>query len=77
MVASELYGRAFKKKPASAPLSPDNLQQEIGLHRFTHLLINYDHAELAEKLPDFHKDPFDRMLIAQAIIENNGIGEQG
>ncbi len=39
------------------------------LHRFTPLPINYDHAELAGKLPDIHRDPFGRMLIAQAIIE--------
>ena len=49
--------------------TPDNLQEEIELHRFTPLQINFDHAELAGKLPDIHKDPFDRMLIAQAIIE--------
>ncbi len=49
--------------------APDNLQEEIKLHRFTPLPINYDHTELAGKLPDIHRDPFDRMLIAQAIIE--------
>jgi len=49
--------------------APDNLQEEIKLHRFTPLPINYDHAELAGKLPDIHRDPFDRMLIAQAITE--------
>jgi PIN domain nuclease of toxin-antitoxin system len=48
---------------------PDNLHQEIKLHRFTELNINFEHALLAGKLPDIHKDPFDRMLIAQAIIE--------
>lgn len=49
--------------------TPDNLLEEIKLHRFTPLHINHDHAQLAEKLPDIHKDPFDRILIAQAIIE--------
>ncbi len=48
---------------------PDNLQEEIQLHRFTPLHITYDHAELAGNLPSYHKDPFDRMLIAQAITE--------
>ena len=57
------------KKAMGKLETPDNLQQEIALHRFTPLQINYDHAELAGKLPDIHKDPFDRMLIAQAIIE--------
>jgi len=48
---------------------PDNLIEEIEIHRFTQLSMNFDHAKLAGKLPDIHKDPFDRMLIAQAMIE--------
>ena len=48
---------------------PDNLQQELRQHRFTPLSINHDHAELAAQLPAIHRDPFDRMLIAQAISE--------
>jgi PIN domain nuclease of toxin-antitoxin system len=34
------------------------------------LLITADHAIRAGSLPGPHKDPFDRMLIAQAIAEN-------
>ena len=49
--------------------APDNLLEEIRLHRFTPLQINLDHAQLAGKLPHIHKDPFDRMLIGQAIVE--------
>ncbi len=48
---------------------PDNLVDEIRIHRFTPLDINYDHAQLAGNLPYIHKDPFDRILIAQAITE--------
>ena len=48
---------------------PDNLLEEIKIHRFTMLDINFEHAQLAGQLPDIHKDPFDRMLIAQSIIE--------
>ena len=48
---------------------PGNLDEEIKLHRFTHLAMNCEHAQLAGELPAIHKDPFDRMLIAQAIIE--------
>ena len=32
--------------------------------------ITMDHAERAGGLPGTHKDPFDRMLIAQAQAEN-------
>jgi PIN domain nuclease of toxin-antitoxin system len=31
--------------------------------------ITLEHAALAARLPPIHRDPFDRMLIAQAIIE--------
>ncbi len=48
---------------------PDNLNEEIGFNRFTQLNMNFEHAQLAGTLPAIHKDPFDRMLIAQAIIE--------
>ena len=33
---------------------------------FEHLSINAAHARLAGRLPGHHRDPFDRMLVAQA-----------
>lgn len=49
---------------------PDNLLEEIKAHRFIHLPIALAHGDVAGKLPAIHQDPFDRMLIAQAQIEN-------
>lgn len=57
------------KKAMGKLQAPDNLYEEIKLHRFTELNFNFEHAQLAGKLPDIHKDPFDRMLISQAMIE--------
>lgn len=37
---------------------------------FAHLPISVDHAILAGQLEIPHRDPFDRLLIAQAQIEN-------
>ncbi len=37
--------------------------------RFEPLPITASHAELAAGLPDHHRDPFDRMLVAQARSE--------
>lgn len=37
---------------------------------FDPLDITFRHAEVAGALPPHHSDPFDRMLIAQAIAEN-------
>ncbi len=36
---------------------------------FTELPVSFSHAETAGKLPAHHRDPFDRLLIAQAIEE--------
>jgi len=57
------------KKAMGKLESPDNLVEEIKLHRFTPLNMDFEHARLAGTLPIIHKDPFDRMLIAQALIE--------
>jgi PIN domain nuclease of toxin-antitoxin system len=37
---------------------------------FEELAISVDHASLSGSLPDPHRDPFDRMLIAQSLSEN-------
>ena len=58
------------KRSIGKLVTPNNLLEEIRLHRFTPLSINLNHAELAGNLPKIHKDPFDRMLIAQAVYEN-------
>ncbi len=39
-------------------------------HGFCGLPISLAHAELAGRLNIPHKDPFDRLLIAQSLIEN-------
>jgi PIN domain nuclease of toxin-antitoxin system len=43
---------------------------ELNLNRIETLAIQNEHAFLAGRLPLHHKDPFDRMLIAQAQIES-------
>ena len=57
------------KKAIGKLVVPDNLLEEIRLHRFTPLAINSEHADFAGQLPAIHKDPFDRMLIAQTMME--------
>jgi PIN domain nuclease of toxin-antitoxin system len=37
---------------------------------FGELVISSDHAREAGRLPLLHGDPFDRMLIAQALVED-------
>lgn len=47
----------------------DYIEQAIRLYGLTLLPISVAHAEILVNLPQHHKDPFDRMLIAQAIAE--------
>ena len=50
-----------------------NLKDEMAFNAIQWLPIRTEHcAEIAE-LPFHHRDPFDRMLIAQAITENFSI----
>lgn len=46
-----------------------DLQQEIEEQGFTRLPINFEHALQISSLPAIHRDPFDRMLVAQARVE--------
>lgn len=44
------------------------VEEAIRLYQLTILPINVRHAEAVADLPHHHKDPFDRMLIAQCIV---------
>jgi PIN domain nuclease of toxin-antitoxin system len=46
-----------------------DLVEEIGENGFVELAITARHAEQAGRLPRHHDDPFDRMLVAQAMVE--------
>ena len=46
------------------------VQREIVANHLTLLPIGVDHAAEVSTLPFHHKDPFDRMLIAQSMVEN-------
>ena len=50
--------------------APDGLESEIAPRGFQHLPLTYAHGERLGKLPPHHHDPFDRMLIAQALEES-------
>ena len=50
--------------------APDDLDIQIDRARFVRLLINFEHAESVGGLPPYHRDPFDRMLVAQAQVED-------
>ena len=46
------------------------LDRYIELNQFKILPVSFEHLIQIEKIPRFHADPFDHLLIAQAMIEN-------
>ncbi len=57
------------KLPHAARLAT-NLPEYLAQQGFQELPISMAHAALAGRLTIQHKDPFDRFLIAQALIED-------
>jgi len=47
----------------------DGFAGKLALSRFAALPVNIDHAQLAGTLPGSHRDPFDRLIAAQCLIE--------
>lgn len=49
--------------------APEDLPEAIALCRFEPIPITLAHAMKAGFLPRHHDDPFDRMLVAQSMLE--------
>lgn len=47
----------------------DDLIDGIQANGFKELPITAQHSKQSAQLPDFHRDPFDRMLVAQTLCE--------
>ncbi len=57
------------KKMRGLLQAPDDLDAIVEEEGFEKLAITLFHGERAGALPEIHRDPFDRMLIAQAQAE--------
>jgi PIN domain nuclease of toxin-antitoxin system len=60
------------KELGFAPMAV-NFARVIQAQGFRELALAVKHAELSANLPMHHRDPFNRMLIAQALLENMAI----
>lgn len=57
------------KQAAGKLDGPPDLAERVRDMGFPELPVTYAHAIAAGRLPVLHRDPFDRMLVAQAIVE--------
>ena len=50
-------------------VSPTDLSERLLDLGAQSLALEWEHARAVGELPPLHRDPFDRMLIAQAVVE--------
>lgn len=69
--AASLWEIAIKRALGRADFTVDTRLLRRGLidNGYSELPITSEHAIAVEGLPPIHKDPFDRILIAQSIVE--------
>lgn len=48
---------------------PENWSEIVVAESFRRLAVTWEHSLHVASLPDLHRDPFDRLLIAQAHVE--------
>ncbi|MDA2930146.1 type II toxin-antitoxin system VapC family toxin [Acidobacteria bacterium AH-259-O06] len=68
--AATIWEISIKAGLGKIELGKSNLAEAIESNDFLELPIKARHAWLAGRLPPHHKDPFDRMLVAQAQVEH-------
>ena len=67
--SASIWEAAIKAKLGKLDVDVDALVAAIAESGFLELPVTAKHAAAVGKLPDVHSDPFDRLLIAQAISE--------
>jgi len=64
------YEIAYKQRSGKFPNAPENLAHRLRRASITVLPLSLDHALAAAALPGPHRDPWDRIMMAQAVAEN-------
>lgn len=67
--AASLWEISIKVGLGKLKANPQEFVRAISASGFTELPITALHAAQVETLPEHHKDPFDRLLVAQALTE--------
>lgn len=67
--AVTVWEAAIKTTLGRLEIELDDLADTIVQNGFRPLPVGFRHAVTAGRLPSVHRDPFDRMLVAQASVE--------
>jgi PIN domain nuclease of toxin-antitoxin system len=68
--AASIWEIAIKVAFGKLEADPDAVRQALGPSGFTELPVTGEHAARVFRLPVHHRDPFDRLLIAQSLVEH-------
>lgn len=68
--AMEVATKSRIGKLPDAVLLAQDFERIVAAQGFAELAITVHHARLAGEMKIAHKDPFDRLLIAQALVED-------
>jgi PIN domain nuclease of toxin-antitoxin system len=67
--SASIWEAAIKYQLGKFSLDPDRLVEKVAPSGFLDLPVSLRHAAAVRHLPLIHRDPFDRLLLAQAISE--------
>ena len=67
--AASMWEIAIKAGLGKLPVDMTRLAAAVDASGFLELYITTEHAAFVAELPHHHRDPFDRLLIAQAMTE--------
>lgn len=67
--SASLWEMSIKASIGKLEVNLSELKKQLTSLGINELMISWEHALLTETLPWHHKDPFDRLLIAQAMSE--------
>ena len=67
--SASIWEATFKAGVGKLEVDVNQLVMEIANSGFEELPISAKHAAMVAQLPDIHRDPVDRILLAQALCE--------
>lgn len=64
---------ALRLRPGKSPITDDYFAKQADIAGLSVLPIDSAEAEYVRVLPKIHSDPFDRLLIAQALLSSRTV----
>ena len=67
--AASIWEMAIKSSLGKLDADPAAVNEALAPSGFEELAVSGEHAAYVARLPPHHRDPFDRLLVAQGVLE--------